>query len=47
MIVNADYLTVLAGPYSPPYKSKVYVARLVSKVDISPTNVKIILLIAK
>ena len=43
--ICARELTLLIGPYTPPYKSQVYVARLVSKVDISPKNVNTILLI--
>ena len=45
--ICARELTLLTGPYSPRYMSKVYVARLVGKVDISPKNVNTILLIGK
>lgn len=36
--ICAGELTLLPDPYSPPYKTQVYVAHLVNTVDNSPSS---------
>lgn len=38
IVICAGELTLLPDPYSPPYKTQVYVARLVGTGDNSPSG---------